>query len=59
MIEEARQVHRSAQLRWDFIAAENNMGFHNRKEALRILALATDLARQAQIKAMLAVTPNP
>lgn len=54
LLEEARQLHRSAQLRWDFIAAENSMGFHNPEEALRILAAATDLARQAQIKAMLA-----
>jgi formate-dependent nitrite reductase cytochrome c552 subunit len=48
MLEEARQLHREAQLRWDFIAAENSMGFHNPTEALRILASATDIARQAQ-----------
>ena len=54
LIDEARQLHRSAQLRWDFIAAENSMGFHNPEEALRILASATDLARQAQIKALMA-----
>jgi len=52
MLDEARQLHRAAQLRWDFIAAENSMGFHNPEEALRILAAATDLARQAQIKAI-------
>jgi len=57
LLEEARQLHRSAQLRWDFIAAENSMGFHNPEEALRILASATDLARQAQLKAVLAVMP--
>ena len=55
LIEEARRLHRAAQLRWDFIAAENSMGFHNPEEALRILANATDLARQAQVKALLAV----
>ena len=49
---EARKLHREAQLRWDFIAAENSMGFHNPEEALRILANATDLARQAQLKAV-------
>ena len=54
LLEEARQLHRQAQLRWDFIAAENSMGFHNPEEALRILAAATDLARQGQIKAVLA-----
>jgi nitrite reductase (cytochrome c-552) len=51
----ARDLHRRAQLRWDFIAAENSMGFHNPEEALRILAEATDMARQAQITAMEAV----
>ena len=49
---EARRLHREAQLRWDFVAAENSMGFHNPEEALRILAAATDLARQAQLKAV-------
>lgn len=48
----ARDLHRRAQMRWDFIAAENSMGFHNPEEALRILASATDLARQAQLKAL-------
>jgi nitrite reductase (cytochrome c-552) len=52
VLEEARLLHRQAQMRWDFIAAENSMGFHNPEEALRILAQSTDLARQAQIKAM-------
>ena len=49
---EARRLHREAQLRWDFIAAENSMGFHNPEEVLRILANATNLARQAQIAAI-------
>jgi nitrite reductase (cytochrome c-552) len=52
LLAEARSQHREAQLRWDFIAAENSMGFHNPEEALRILASATDLARQAQLKAV-------
>jgi nitrite reductase (cytochrome c-552) len=56
---EAQQLHRAAQLRWDFIAAENSMGFHNPEEALRILAAATDLARQAQLKALESATPPP
>jgi nitrite reductase (cytochrome c-552) len=29
LLEHARQLHREAQLCWDFIAADNNMGFHN------------------------------
>ncbi|MDW8072466.1 MAG: ammonia-forming cytochrome c nitrite reductase subunit c552, partial [Anaerolineae bacterium] len=51
---EARALHREAQLRWDFILSENSMGFHNSEEALRILATAIDLARQAQLKAIAA-----
>ncbi len=59
LLTEARDLHREAQLRWDFIAAENSMGFHNPEESLRILAVATDLARQAQLKAVLAAgTPE-
>lgn len=51
-LDEARQLHRQAQAYWDFISAENSMGFHNPEEALRILAKSTDLARQAQLKAV-------
>jgi nitrite reductase (cytochrome c-552) len=59
LLDEARQLHREAQMRWDFISAENSMGFHNPEEALRILAGATDLARQAQLKAIQAAgTPD-
>jgi nitrite reductase (cytochrome c-552) len=52
LLDEARQLHRQAQARWDFVAAENSMGFHNSQETLRILAAATDLARQAELKAV-------
>jgi len=59
LLAEARDLNRQSQLRWDFIAAENSMGFHNPEEALRILANATDLARQAQLKAVQAAgSPN-
>jgi len=58
LLEEARNLHREAQLRWDFVAAENSMGFHNPEEALRILAKATDLARQAQLKAFQVIGGN-
>ncbi len=54
VLDEARNLHREAQLRWDFVAAENSMGFHNPEEALRILAESTNLARQAELKAYLA-----
>lgn len=52
LLDEARNLHRESQLRWDFISAENSMGFHNPEEVLRILAASTDLARQAQLKAV-------
>ena len=52
LLSEARNLHREAQLRWDFVAAENSMGFHNPEETLRILANSTDLARQAELKAV-------
>ena len=49
---EARQMHRQAQAYWDFVSAESSRGFHNPEETLRTLAKATDLARQAQLKAV-------
>ncbi len=51
LLDEARTLHRHAQYMWDFISSSNSMGFHNPDEALRILQNATDLARQAQMKA--------
>jgi nitrite reductase (cytochrome c-552) len=51
LLDEARALHRHAQYMWDFISSANSMGFHNPDEALRILRNATDLARQAQMKA--------
>jgi nitrite reductase (cytochrome c-552) len=51
LLEQARTLHRHAQFMWDFISSGNSMGFHNPDEALRILQNATDLARQAQMKA--------
>lgn len=55
LLAQARENHRQAQLRWDFIAAENSMGFHNSQEALRILADSIDLARQAETLAIQAM----
>lgn len=51
LLEQARGLHRQAQFYWDFISSANSMGFHNPDEALRLLQKATDLARQAQMKA--------
>jgi nitrite reductase (cytochrome c-552) len=52
---DAQRLHRSAQMRWDFVDAENSMGFHSPQEAARILSHAVDLARQAQLAAREAV----
>lgn len=46
---DAREFHRRASLRWDFIASENSTGFHSDQEAARVLAQAIDLARQGQL----------
>ena len=48
-LESARDFHRKAQWRVDFVAAENSMGFHAPGESLRILAEAIDYARQGQL----------
>ncbi len=53
----AMQLHRWAQMRWDFISSENSTGFHSPQEAARVLADSIDLARQAQLAAVLA-TPG-
>ncbi|MCS7061031.1 MAG: ammonia-forming cytochrome c nitrite reductase subunit c552 [Anaerolineae bacterium] len=50
-LEAARQLHRKASLRWDFVASENSTGFHSPQEAARILADAINYARQAQLEA--------
>jgi nitrite reductase (cytochrome c-552) len=47
----AAVLHRKAQWRLDFVAAENSMGFHAPQELARVLAEATDYARQGQLEA--------
>jgi nitrite reductase (cytochrome c-552) len=47
----ARAAIRGAQLRWDYVAANNGMGFHAPQECQRILASALDLAGQARLEA--------
>jgi nitrite reductase (cytochrome c-552) len=56
---EARGLHRKAQMRWDFVSAENSMGFHSPQEAVRILGDAIDHARRAEIAALKAPRPKP
>jgi nitrite reductase (cytochrome c-552) len=45
----ARALHRQAQWRLDFVAAENSMGFHAPQEAARLLAEAIDLAHRGNL----------
>lgn len=47
----ALALHRRASLRWDYVSSENSTGFHSPQEAARVLALAIDFARQAQLAA--------
>jgi nitrite reductase (cytochrome c-552) len=51
-LQAARDLHRRAQWRLDFVAAENSMGFHAPQESARILAEAIDFARQGQNEAL-------
>jgi nitrite reductase (cytochrome c-552) len=50
-LQAAAALHRKAQWRLDFVAAENSMGFHAPQELARILAEAIDFARQGQLQA--------
>ncbi len=50
-LEEVRKLHRKAQWRLDFVAAENSMGFHAPQETARILGESIDYSRQAQLAA--------
>jgi nitrite reductase (cytochrome c-552) len=45
------ELHRKAQWRLHFVAAENSMGFHAPQETARVLAEAIDYARQGQLAA--------
>ena len=46
-----RELLRRAQLRWDYVAANNGMGFHAPQECQRILAGANDLAQEVRVGA--------
>ena len=49
-LEAARRLVRQAQLRWDYVAAANGMGFHSPQECMRSLAAAVDLAGQCRVE---------
>jgi nitrite reductase (cytochrome c-552) len=50
-LQTAAALHRKAQWRLDFVAAENSMGFHAPQEMARILGETIDYARQGQLEA--------
>ncbi|BET66144.1 ammonia-forming cytochrome c nitrite reductase subunit c552 [Opitutales bacterium ASA1] len=45
----ARDFQRKAQFLFDFVEAENSVGFHAPQEAVRILSLSIDYSRQGQM----------
>ncbi len=51
LLKDARKLHRQAQWYWDWMAAENSMGFHNPQESLFILGRSVDSAHKAIDKA--------
>jgi nitrite reductase (cytochrome c-552) len=46
-LDKSRELVRKAQWYWDFVAAENSMGFHNPAMILTTLGRSVDLAHQA------------
>ncbi|HEX6853328.1 MAG TPA: ammonia-forming cytochrome c nitrite reductase subunit c552 [Candidatus Polarisedimenticolaceae bacterium] len=56
-LEDAMALHRKAQWRLDFVAAENSMGFHASQETARILGEAIDYARQGEVAAIRVKAP--
>lgn len=48
---EAYELHRSSQMRWDFVSSENSTGFHSPQESARVLADAIDRAHRAHLAA--------
>jgi len=51
LLDQARMLHRKAHFMWDFVSAENSMGFHNPEYALKTLFESANFARQAQMLA--------
>ena len=46
----ARKLVRQAQLRWDYVAAANGMGFHAPQLSLQTLAAAVDIAGRCRVE---------
>lgn len=52
LLDEARALQRESQFYWDYVGAEDSMGFHNPSKMMETLADSIDLARQAELKAV-------
>ncbi|RDU64764.1 ammonia-forming cytochrome c nitrite reductase subunit c552 [Helicobacter sp. MIT 14-3879] len=50
VLKEPMELHRKGQMRGDFVGAENSTGFHNPREASRMLVQAVEMARLGQAK---------
>ena len=46
---ETRRLVRGAQLRWDYVSANNGVGFHSPQECTRILGSAIDLGHKSRL----------
>lgn len=46
-----RDLVRKGQMRWDYVAANNGMGFHSPAECLRVLNAALELAQECRVEA--------
>lgn len=51
-LDEAKTLQREAQFYWDYVAADNSMGFHNPQKAMSTLGKSIELAQQARILAL-------
>lgn len=51
----ARDCHRKAHLRWDFVSSESSKGAHSPHESAKLLGEAIDYARTAQLDAIQAL----
>lgn len=45
----ARKLLRHAQFRWDYVAANNGMGFHSPQESMRVCAKAIEQAQEVRV----------
>ncbi|GAV24392.1 cytochrome c552 [Carboxydothermus islandicus] len=52
ILAEAQKLQRESQWYWDYVAAENSIGFHNPSKAFATLNKSIELAYQARLKAL-------